>query len=39
VGFSGGARPFGVVEFIWAGIALRRYLMAGIADGVDTNSS
>lgn len=25
-GFLSGAWPFGVVEFIWSGIALRRYL-------------
>lgn len=24
-GFLSGAWPFGVVEFIWAGVALRRY--------------
>ncbi|HEX3839611.1 MAG TPA: hypothetical protein VHU85_02360 [Acidimicrobiales bacterium] len=25
-GFLSGAWPFGVVEFIWSGVALRRYL-------------
>jgi hypothetical protein len=25
-GFLSGAWPFGVVEFIWSGIAIRRYL-------------
>ncbi len=29
-GFLSGAWPFGVVEFIWSGIALRRYRGAGI---------
>jgi len=27
-GFLSGAWPFGVVEFIWSGIALRRYRRA-----------
>ena len=27
-GFLSGAWPFGVVEFIWSGVALRRYLNA-----------
>ncbi len=31
-GFLSGAWPFGVVEFIWSGIALRRY-RAGLASG------
>jgi hypothetical protein len=29
-GFLSGAWPFGVVEFIWSGIALRRYRAATI---------
>ncbi|HUI04513.1 MAG TPA: hypothetical protein VLZ77_13300 [Acidimicrobiales bacterium] len=28
-GFLAGAWPFGVVEIIWSGVALRRYLAAG----------
>jgi hypothetical protein len=28
-GFLSGAWPFGVVEFIWSGIALRRWRKAG----------
>ncbi len=28
-GFLSGAWPFGVVEFIWSGIAVRRYLGSG----------
>ena len=28
-GFLSGAWPFGVVEFIWSGIALRRYFRPG----------
>ncbi len=28
-GFLSGAWPFGVVEFVWSGIALRRYAAAG----------
>jgi len=28
-GFLSGAWPFGAVELIWAGVAVRRYLMAG----------
>ena len=28
-GFLSGAWPFGVVEIIWSGIALRRYFRAG----------
>jgi hypothetical protein len=27
-GFLSGAWPFGVIEFIWSGIALRRYVAA-----------
>ena len=38
-GFLSGAWPFGVVEFIWAGVAVRRYLAAGGGSGVDTNLS
>jgi hypothetical protein len=29
-GFLSGAWPFGVVEFIWSGIALRRYRAAAL---------
>lgn len=32
-GFVSGAWPFGVVELVWAGVALRRYLDLGIEDG------
>jgi hypothetical protein len=28
-GFLAGTWPFGVVEAIWAGVAMRRYLMLG----------
>ena len=28
-GFASGAWPFGVVELVWAGIAVRRYRTAG----------
>ena len=28
-GFLSGAWPFGVVELIWSGVAIRRFLMAG----------
>jgi hypothetical protein len=38
-GFLSGAWPFGVVEFIWAGVAARRYLAAGGGNAVDTNFS
>jgi len=38
-GFLSGAWPFGVVELIWAGVAVRRYPAAGSAGGVDTNFS
>jgi membrane protein implicated in regulation of membrane protease activity len=38
-GFLSGAWPFGVVEFIWAGAAVRRYLTAGSPPGVDTKFS
>ena len=31
-GFLSGAWPFGIVELIWSGIALRRYLELGSAD-------
>jgi len=31
-GFLSGAWPFGVVELIWAGIAVRRYQMFRIAN-------
>jgi hypothetical protein len=30
-GFLSGAWPFGVVELIWAGIALRRYEASGLS--------
>ena len=30
-GFLSGAWPFGVVELIWSGVAIRRYLQAGAA--------
>jgi hypothetical protein len=30
-GFLAGAWPFGVVEFIWSGIAVRRYLNTATA--------
>lgn len=32
-GFLSGAWPFGVVEAIWAGVALRRYVAAPVARG------
>jgi hypothetical protein len=32
-GFLQGAWPFGIVEAIWAGVALRRWLRAKIAAG------
>jgi hypothetical protein len=35
-GFLSGAWPFGVVEFIWSGVAARRYLAAGHTEIVDT---
>ena len=38
-GFLSGAWPFGIVEFIWTGVAVRRYLAAGRGRGVDTNLS
>ena len=38
-GFLSGAWPFGIVEFIWTGVAVRRYLAAGSDSGVDTNFS
>lgn len=38
-GFLSGAWPFGVVEFIWTGVAVRRYLAAGRAGGVDSKFS
>ena len=38
-GFLSGAWPFGVVEFIWTGVAVRRYLVAGRGSAVDTNFS
>ena len=38
-GFLSGAWPFGVVEFIWTGVAVRRYLATGSGSGVDTNFS
>jgi hypothetical protein len=28
-GFLAGAWPFGVVELVWAGVAMRRYVVAG----------
>ena len=30
-GFAAGAWPFGVVELIWAGVALRRYRETAVA--------
>jgi hypothetical protein len=30
-GFLSGAWPFGVVELIWSGVAIRRYLQSGAA--------
>lgn len=30
-GFFSGAWPFGVVELVWSGVAVRRYLMLGRA--------
>ena len=38
-GFLSGAWPFGVVELIWAGVAVQRHLVADRARGVDTNFS
>ena len=38
-GFLSGAWPFGVVELVWAGVAVRRYLAAGGGARVDTNFS
>jgi hypothetical protein len=38
-GFLSGAWPFGVVEFIWTAVAVRRYLAAGGGRAVDTNIS
>ena len=38
-GFLSGAWPFGVVEFIWAGVAVKRYLVVAGAGGVDTKFS
>jgi hypothetical protein len=38
-GFLSGAWPFGIVEFIWTGVVVRRYLAAGRGRGVDTNLS
>ena len=38
-GFLSGAWPFGVVELIWTGVAVRRYLAAGCRRAVDTNLS
>jgi hypothetical protein len=38
-GFLSGAWPFGVVEFIWAGVAVRRFLVADRGKEVDTNYS
>ena len=38
-GFLSGAWPFGIVEFIWTGVAVRRYLAVGRGRGVDTNLS
>jgi hypothetical protein len=35
-GFLSGAWPFGVVEFIWSGIALRRWRNAG-SKGADAH--
>ena len=35
-GFLSGAWPFGVVEAIWAVIALRRYVIAGRTGGAAT---
>ena len=35
-GFLSGAWPFGVVELVWAGVAVRRYLAAGGGARVDT---
>jgi hypothetical protein len=32
-GFASGAWPFGVVELIWAGVALQRYRAAEPGDG------
>jgi hypothetical protein len=32
-GFLQGAWPFGVVEAIWAGVALRRWLLARLSAG------
>ncbi|MEI6449187.1 MAG: hypothetical protein WCP98_04455 [Actinomycetes bacterium] len=38
-GFLAGAWPFGVVELIWTGVAVRRYLAAGGDRAVDTKLS
>jgi len=38
-GFLSGAWPFGAVELIWAGVAVRRYVTAGSPSGVDTKFS
>ncbi len=38
-GFLSGAWPFGVVEFIRAGVAVRRYLVVDGRRAVDTNLS
>jgi hypothetical protein len=38
-GFLAGAWPFGVVELIWAGVAVRRYLHAAPNKGVGPGSS
>jgi hypothetical protein len=38
-GFLSGAWPFGIVEFIWSGVAVRRYLTAERTEAVDTKFS
>ena len=38
-GFLSGAWPFGVVELIWTGVAVQRYLAAGRDREVDSNFS
>jgi hypothetical protein len=35
-GFLAGTWPFGVVEAIWTGVALKRYLSAGATGGTPT---
>jgi len=34
-GFLAGAWPFGVVEAVWAGVALRRFVRAGTKAPID----